>query len=663
MTISEYLARSTQPEPVGEVLSKKAEQELLAYCNKAYNICRQGRLQFERMWYMNMAFYFGRQYVEWAASVLDSSGIATESSFSRMYVPAAPRWRVRLICNKVRPIIRGELAKVTKEKPRGFVIPASTDDDDRAGAKAAEAINEALWRDLKMNRQYRRASFWNLLCGSAFVKDWYDKDAEDIMGVRGAIMAEPVSPFHLFVPDLQEEELEAEPFIIHALAKDPDWVERNFKKRVQPDSGAGAGILEQKFLTALGISQGNYEKRYVSVKEAWIKPNGKFKDGIVIIWAADTVLHAKEGWPYKHKEYPFAKIDHIPTGRFYGESSIVDLIPLQKEYNRTRSQIIESKNRMSKPQLAAVRGSVDPNKITSEPGLIVFYTPGYPKPEPIPLQNLPGYVIEEVQRIQRDMDDVSSQHEITRGSVPPGVTAATAISFLQEQDDSRLHMTISSLEEAVEKTGRHFLSHAQQFWTAQRGIRVIGENGQYEFYQFKGSDLKGNTDFKIEAGSATPTSRAAKQAFITELGKMGWIPPDRALRYLDMAETGRLYEEMQLDSRQAQRENIRLFEGEEFGSNSQDNDQVHLLEHENFMKTEKYETSADDVKMRFTGHCTTHKQRIALMMGLTLAPDDPKLDAIAKGLPVGNMAPGGENGQQPGQPPAGSQGGLQQSAV
>jgi len=999
MTLTDYFKKAPESAgPVGEVMSKKAEQELIAYCNKSFSICKQNRLQFERIWYMNMAFYFGKQYAEWSYSVLDSSNLQTEQSFSRLRTPPAPRWRVRLICNKVRPLIRKEVAKIIKEKPRGFVIPASTDENDRLGAKAAEAIYEAIWRDLHMNRVIRRSALWLALCGSSFIKDWYERDEVDVYGVKGAIKSEPVTPFHFFVPDLQEEELESQPFVIHGMAKDPDWVEKSFNVRVQPDSGAGSGILEQRFLSALGVGQINSEKKYVSVKEAWYKPNKRFKDGALIIWANEKILHFKEGWPYAHKEYPFSKIDHIPTGRFYGDSTIVDLIPLQKEYNKGRSQVLESRNRMSKPQLAAVRGSIEVNKITSEPGLCVLVKPGYQFPTPIPLQNLPSYVMDAIDRAEADMQDVASAHEISKGSVPTGVTAAclrsearaltklgwknheslkvgeeilayvpernilewqrvnavystpfegqlhvlesesisarstvdhkwwtlnryqwdkgnnvggkvlsenltnnhliplpgyatlvkldsssvlsedfcellgwyitdgcmstanktgisisqsedakpkhyeelkdlierngwiyredqqpgakgfwcnriylggeigrqarsiavgkkkllgfdfisslskgqlqalkrglllgdgsfelsssgerryklgtsssahayrfqmictllgyttnmkdysstqghkykskkwfevqiknarygtvasvkhsnkgledyvgtvwcpsvksgywlardngkvyitgnTAISFLQEQDDSSLHTTTSSLEEAVERVSRHFLSNANQFWTAERKVRVIGENGRFESYQFSKANIRGNIDFKIEAGSATPTSRAAKQAFITELGKMGWIPPDRALRYLDMAETGRLYEEMQLNPRQAQRENLKMYAGEDVLTNNYDDDMIHLQEHENYRKTEEYENSDDACKTRFETHCGMHKQHLALMQGLMLAPGDPKLDALARGLPVGMPMGAEQNGQQPQQPPASPQGGVSQ---
>lgn len=650
MALTEY----EKPSDLETIRSKKANAELLQYLNKCYSVSRQGRMQFERQWYLNLAFYFGRQYAQWTSSALTDT-LVNETAFNRLYEPAVPPWRVRLICNKVRPIIRGELSKVTKENPRGFVLPASSDNDDLAAARAAESINDFLFRTVGVRRICRRAEFWNLICGNSFIKDWYDKNAEDASGVKGKICAEHSSAFHILVPDLQEEEIENQPFAMHLMAKDPEWVHTHYGVEINGDSG-NAGLLEQKFLQAVGINNAVTTKKYVTVKEIYIKSCSKFPDGCFAQWAGDQILFLSEKWPYQHKEFPFAKLDHIPCGRFYSDSTITDLIPLQKEFNRTRSQIIEAKNRMSKPQLIAPKGSVDPRRITSEPGLIIFYTPGFTPPQPLPLQPIPNYVVEEVNRIQRDMDDISSQHEITKGSVPPGVTAATAISYLQEQDDSKLAPTIASLEEAVEKVGRHFLSHVQQFWTAERQVSVVGANGQFESFMFSRANIRGNTDFKVEVGSATPTSRAAKQAFIMELGDKGWVQPTQAMKYLDMAETAKLYEEGMRDARQAQRENLKMTLGADVPTNTFDNDLVHIMEHENECKTEAYENSQDQIKVNFQKHIGLHKQRYAQMAGIPMMPGDPKLDGLIRG--IAPMMPPGEDPNAGGAPQGDQQGAV-----
>jgi hypothetical protein len=620
-------------------LQDDQEKKLLAFLEESFTSMRSGRLDFERQWYMNLAFYFGKQYVQWNAT---ASG-----TYSKLYVPAAPAWRVRLVSNKVRPIIRKELAKITKERPQAFVIPASADDDDLMAAQAGEAIYEHISRDIGINALTRRVEFWAALCGSSFAKVWYDPSMVDSSGMMGAICAEPVTPFHLFVSDYAEETLENQSQITQVMTKSVDFVEQAWGKRVSADAGlASNGLLESKFLQALGIKV-NKRLDQVAVKETWIKP-GVYKDypqGTVIWWAGQTVLKVHEGWPYEHGQAPFTKFDHIPAGRFYADSVIVDLIPLQKEYNRTRSQIVESKNRTSKPQIIAVKGSINPQKVTSEPGLIIEYQPGFNPPQPLPPQPLPGYVLQECDRIQKDMDDISFQHEISKGDAPGGVEAATAIAYLQEEDDTALSYTISSLEEGTEKMGRHFLGLAKQYWSAERTVKVTGDSGTWESYMFGSGSL--STDLRIQAGSATPRSKAAKQAYIMELGKLGWIPPDKALRYLDMAETSRMYDEMQVDIRQAQRENMKMAKGLPVTVNTWDEHAVHIYEHNLYRKKQSFEKLPPELKAQFEAHVKMHQMVMAMTAGQPLPPGDPRLDAVDKMLA---MQPGYQGATMPGAP-------------
>lgn len=628
----------------GVVLPGKVESESAQYVNNLFEKAKKGRWKFEQQWYMNLAMYFGQQWLAWQNGA--------SPSLNKLYEPQAPSWRVRLVANRIRPIIRTELAKVIKEHPTAFVIPSSTEDDDLMAARAGEAIFEHLHRVMRLDRTLRRALFWNAITGNGFIKDYWNPNLNDYNEeVKGRIVCEPVSPFHLFVLDLQTEEIEEQEAVLHVSAKTPDQVFAAYGKEVAPDSHGGAGVLEQKFLSALGIDD-NSQAEYVAVKEAWIRPCRKYKNGAMIAVAGDTYLGGQDGWVYEHGEYPFTKFGHIPTGRFYTDSVITDLIPLQKEYNRTRSQIIEAKNRMAKPQLAAQRGSIDPNRITSEPGLVILYTPGFQAPTPIPLTPLPQYVIEELNRNIADMSDIAGQHEISKGQTPPGVTAATAISFLQEQDDTMLADTIASMEAGVEKIGRHMLAHVQAFWTAERKVRVMGENGIYETFVLSQKSLKGNTDLKIEAGSAMPRSRAAKQAFIMELGKMGWIDPNRAMKYLEMAETGRIYEEMQLDTRHAQRENMRMALGEQVSINNWDNHAVHIEEHNNYRKKQEFELLDPEAQMLFEAHVQEHQMSVGLPPGVT--PEQRAAQAAAGELDAtvgaGGGAPGGELGPGPGAP-------------
>ena len=535
-------------------LSKKDEKKLVGWANEQFVRMKNARYKTERQWYLNLAFYFGQQ------NVIFKGGNDNIQRQMQLYTPPAPYYRSRPIINIIRPRIRTEMSKLTSQKPNASVVPASSDDRDMYAAHAGEQIWDSIYRFKKVHNVLRRAVFWASITGNGFIKCFWDDNKIDVDSDQvGDIDITPETPFNIYVPDLAEEELESQPFVFHAAYRSADFLTNRFGREIKFEPAKGEEIIEESFLNMMGIEK--WEKsREVLVIEAWIKPGmtSIMPTGGMFIMAGNQIIYHTNEWPYGHKKYPFAHIGHVQTGKFYRDSVIADMIPLQREYNRTRGQIIEAKNRMAKPQLSAEMGSVDPSKITSEPGQVILYRPGFQPPQPIPLQPLPSYVLEEQERIKIDMDDISGQHEVSRGSVPPGVTAATAISYLQEQDDSKLAYTYDSIEEALEKIGHLCLNYVHQFWDTPRKIKVTGADGSFDVMAFEGSALQGNTDIRIEAGSSLPTSKAAKQAFIMDLMKMGFIDPNKGLEVMEIGGINKIYEQVQIDVRQAQRENLKM---------------------------------------------------------------------------------------------------------
>ena len=342
----------------------------------------------------------------------------------------------------IRPAVRKEVAVLTSTKPSVSIIPASADDRDLFAAQAGEQIWESIYRRKKLRTLIRRSTFWSVVCGTSFVQSVWDMNAIDVdSDQKGDFCYSVLTPFHLLVPDLMAEELEEEPYVIHVSAMDLEAAKLKYGPligdiNIVPDTAAAADIISDSFLNLIGSVDA--KRANVLCLDVWVKPGTSklLPDGGMFTVVGGQIIQAWEGWPYQHGQFPFAKNDYISTGRFYGEGLVTDLIPLQREYNRTRGQIIEAKNRMAKPQLMAQRGAIEPQMITTEPGQVILYTPGFNPPQPIPLTPLPTYVINELEVIKTDFQDISGQHDISKGQVPPGVTSATAISYLQEQDDS-----------------------------------------------------------------------------------------------------------------------------------------------------------------------------------------------------------------------------------
>ena len=555
-----YQTRAGQSRPTkslgDELADKERAKELVTWIHDQYRMCKENRQPVERQWHLNMHYVFGKHYVEMLGQN-QAAGVA-----GKIFTPKAPPWRTRLVINRIRSVVRTELSKLTSQKPNASVVPASSEDQDLFAAQAGEQIWESLYSSQKYHREFRRAAYWLVVTGNGFLKCWWDKNAVDPLSQQpGNICVAPVTPFHIFIPDLREEEIEKQPYVMNVYTRPVEVVKQQFGELVGDLTASCVSQNEIIEDSHLNLSSGTKAPDSVLIYEVWLKPGAHkyFPQGGLVQCVDKYIVNIVDtGLPYRHGEYPFIHFTHIPTGTFYGASIIEDLIPLNREYNRTRSQIIDAKNRTSKPQLLAPTGSVDAGKITSEPGQIIFYRPGLAPPQPLPLQSLPAYVLQELDRTLSDIEDLSGQHQVSKGNAPPGVTAATAISFLQEQDDSVLSPTYGSVEEGYEKLAKQVLSHVVQYWDTPRQVKIVGDDGSFDALVLSGADIATGTDIRMEGGSALPVSKAARQAFLMDLMKMGFIPPDQGLRLMDVGGVQKLYDQLAIDERQAQRENLKM---------------------------------------------------------------------------------------------------------
>ncbi|MBA2350106.1 MAG: hypothetical protein H0V81_17665 [Solirubrobacterales bacterium] len=595
-----------------ELVAGSADQKLIAKWDQNLRACQQARVYFERQWHENLCFYFGRQWI-----VATQTG--TNGSFRIVEQSTQDNWRVRHTANRILRIIRTELTKLSKEEPQYFCMPSSTEEKDRLAAMAGDAIAEFILRTKYFNRKRAEATLWAVLCGTGYLKNYYDPNAIENDGKPGKIDFEAVTAFHLFAPNLQVVDIQRQPYIMHNRTMSQEEVWASYEVELEPNTESSNLIMDSRFISALGV-KGNKsgETNQCYVKEVYVKPNKEFPNGAMFVYGENKILYVYEksvnptedmeeqpvGLPvgmlddpkvvgeesfgnlavppspsdeneteeeaafkleydhefsYGHGRYPFAKIDHIPTGMFYAESVIKSLISPQKEYNRTRSIQLEHRNLAGKPQWWYTAGSFDPRKFNSKPGLLLAVAMGFNPPQPLEQPVLPSSV--EVESILRDMDDISAQYEITKGRTPPGVEAASAIAYLAEENDTILHHTVQSLEDAVQETGIQVLANVHDFWDEERIVRMTSRNQYMEVREFKAVDLNPITDFRVEVGSMAPRSLAAKQAFLTELMKMGALDPQKAMRYLQMSETNKLYEELMIDVRHTQRENVFMSQG------------------------------------------------------------------------------------------------------
>lgn len=540
------------PDMVRKFASSPEGLKLASVVDGWFEQALSARKPYERQWYTNKSFYDGKQYVEWNAQ----QGKLAPTPIKDRAVP-------RIVINKIRPIVRTEISKLISAKPTATVMPQSNDDEDRFAALGAEQVWQSLYNRRDFERVLRQSVFWLTLTGTAFIKTYWDPNQYDADSqVYGDVKWAALSPFNVLVPDLLEQDIQEQPWMMCVYYKPIESLQNMFGATLEPGDRIVSDSGSQQFMssTLLGVPGTEDSKsRNALVIELYVKAgfsNLLPQGGFVTIVNGRIVQASLSGLPYEHGLYPVAKIEHIPTGRFYAESTITDLIPLQIEYNRTQSQIIEAKNKTTKPQIVYDEGSVTPQYITTEPGQWIPVRPNAARPSPLQIQELPSYVVQMNERMQLNFEDISGQHEVSRGSAPPGVNAATAIAYLQERDDSYIATTTASLETAIQTTARQSLSLCATYWDIERLVKATGEDGAFEAITLKGSDIQRGLDLRIEAGSALPESKSARTAQVTDMMKMQFIPPLEGLELLDMPVLKKFINANNVDKRAAQQENI-----------------------------------------------------------------------------------------------------------
>jgi hypothetical protein len=608
-------------------------------------------------WYLNLSFLAGNQWLFWNGGRLDKPYIDPN--------------RTLVTDNRMRVAVEGRTARKTKNRPTFTGTPRTGDDADVEAAQVAEKVMEADWLNLELERKFHAVIGWSEACCDGFWKIFWDgtkgendtflfgedgqvithpkdgtplkaaeadtvlppeatENAERRQVAQGDAVVEVISPFECF-PDPLATSMEDLEWMIEEKVRSLQYVKRRYPTKADgekfvphEDASAPTGIMEGRMLAAAFFGENYAEYRGVKVYEYWCKPNNDHPDGHHCVWANDQIL-VEDEQPFD--PMPYVRFPSTPLpGRFWSRPVATDLRKLQEDLNRLETQILENAKRIGNPALMTSRQAAV--EYTGKPGERINYDSTVQDAVPTYLEppRIPAYMENELERKLTAMEEVSGLHEVSRATVPPGVTAASAINLLQEADDTRLGPEIQMIERSLEEAGTKILKLRAKFNTDERTIRLAGEDGDWDIFAFKGALLGETPEISVQAGSGMPRSKAAKQAQMTELlglaMQYGLPLGQRNLRKFfkdyDVGGLDRLFESTSNDEGQTVREHREMIEGNQIGLNDYDDDKFHIDSHTDFQKTSRYAGLPTETKQLFEAHVNLHRQRLVQQTNLQL---------------------------------------------
>lgn len=448
---------------------------------------------------------------------------------------------------------------VAVNHPKVTVWPAQEGSEAADKATITEAVVNYWWRRYKIKPQFRAAVKDSLVYGHGWLKVGYryeegarvlneDELAEDLE----ARVAE-ADQFALEAPELADQ-LPSDDEIAAAhdgytteVVTDAPFAERvsPFDILVDPESinEHDMGWIAQRCVYA--IDDVKDDERYDAKARRALEPDGTVKWHLdddkeaiagaqrVTVWEfydlhegtfscfteqGDRFLREPEAMPYVYGQ-PFVMLRNYDVpDQFYPIGEIEAIEPLQNELNDTRTGMVRARRLDSRKLLYRKDsiGSKGMDALTSDvDNALVEVTDDRPFTDviaPVPRNDANAELYRQHSEvIESDIDRVTGVNEYMRGALPEVRRTATEASIIQDAANARAADKLDTIEGFIGEIAQRLVMLGQQYLSTEQVARVVGPNGKAILFKFDRTDIEGQFDFEVEAGSTQPQNETFRR--------------------------------------------------------------------------------------------------------------------------------------------------------
>ena len=685
-------AKAPSDEPHGRLLEESSPEELYANHDKIreriwahVEECSRTRFGFERNWFRNPLYYIGRQWLTWD----QRGGRWREKRLVRKWVPKPVNNRFASSVDAIRGALQSFVVRpsvwpattdtddIASAEVADRFIPVIEDEVDMP--KLREFI--AAWMSLNADafafpyydqgdktlgmttiEHYRCLTCQYVASPQDFEPGTCPQcqapaatePALDEMGRPlgeeypvGRLRCDILSPLECYLtqdmPDLTDHRVMtlAKP----TLVKHVKYAYPETGQHVSSDRG-GKHKTAQYFMDALAymsedggyVSGRNNLDRTTLFRHVEL-PSQDFPEGLACTIASDDTILEVGPSPFfevvrgqKNHYFPLVQFPYwLVPGRLYSKCPAYDLISKQDQLNQLESLIMTAIMKGTYNSWLLPTGSSITN-LAGDPAQLIRYTPqgmaNGAKPEVITTNPVPPAVFQYKQEILADFEDLSGISDVLKGQVPKGVSAGYAVQMLTDRAFGKFGPVFANMERSYTKLYTILLKLAREYFTEERIKRIRGASGQWQIEKFKGADIAGSVDVKIEGGAERPRSAVAKQALIQSLTQMGFINPmDPKTQYQvleefsmqhmlggvdeDKRDAAKEWEAfLQWEPKPEQMDQDGKVQGGPVVKLVVDNHLVHILDHQSRAKTDQFDQLPHDKQVIWQQHIQDHMNAV-----------------------------------------------------
>jgi hypothetical protein len=592
---------------------------------------------------INLAYLRGKQHIYWNDGNQQVCELPKEDG------------KTRYVANRLIKIFRTDKSRIFKSRAIMDVVPATSDEEDIAAAKLADKVISWLEYDKKLQKRDEQLVSWGLSTRIGFIHPYWNPSLGQKAGIdpetgamlhEGDIDYDVLSCFEV-VYDNSATCWDDVRWVCKKKVRDVDYVERVYGVKVKPEGGLTSNnIYDTKMAFTAHLSEPIKHsplENHVRVFEYWELPCDDYPQGRRVTYTENHTepLFVSEDIGFGPEDdterllpfFPFVAID-IP-GSVSGTNNLEQCRPAQREYNRTRSQLIDSKDLTAYPKVAIQNGSMN-DEWDNEIAGVVHYNDGTNAPDYLNPPQAGSDAYKNCEQILEEMDYISGQSQVSHGRAPADASGYL-VELLLEQDDTVNATTVDNYVACKQAYMSYSLKMIRFKYIAKRTLRIVGR-GSVELVQLSGQSIK-SYDVRVQRGNLIANSRVAKRAEVYNMMDRGLLDPvndrEKAFRYLEFGMIDDIYNEPEQDQKQAKKEQIQWEQGviePDLMRAVRDffNHPVHIEEHNRWRKSLKYEALDPDTQEMIDMHVAAHQQYIdmqmmqrAQMAAMTAPPKSP----------------------------------------
>lgn len=482
----------------------------------------------------------------------DGSTLKQLSTVTEANGRGKPSHRVRLSRDLIGPVVKGKISATTQRVPGYESVATSSDSEDYSAANLAQKVARGgydLWRLKRNNKKL----VWNaLVTEEGFVRAYWDSSVGpfvevaqegpegEVMGTEHLGMGEAAVQVYSGLEVGWEPGIDFEEsrwwFIEHARPVEDVEKEPGFMgEKLKADADSSDIIGKKRKGANLAI-----------VTEFLERPCPEYPKGRRIIMANGRVIFPQEDYPLQDKDGEIVdepcihRLSYDIDGTSDRDKGLVgSLIDAVREFDQAGNKMLEWMQLMLVPQWTAPEGSMlTPN--TDEPGAVKEFStlPGQEPPKPVTPPQIPQEFAQIQDRAQSLVGYISHANDI------PNPNSAKEIQTLVTKDALAWQDFIEDYADVQARLMRDLLTLVQLHYTEERLVKFRGRTGWENVADFKGADIRGQTDIRVDPSSLEPRTRASTEQRIRDINQMfpGYFPPEVVIAALEGGSAEKLIE-------------------------------------------------------------------------------------------------------------------------